>query len=207
MPPDEIEDRLIERIRDGDRLALQELLLRNYDWLQRYLVGMIPSNQRNCIAIDDLMQEVYLRIFRSIDRFRVEGRSQLFSWLQTIGRNTLFDESRKQARSARVIQNPSLNDTAADSIDSLISQIVPDDDARVTHLIQANELKHAFWIAMGSLPEDYSRVLRMLYIDGISIDEAANRLEKSVGAVRGMRTRARERLKEEIVRLSNYVDV
>ena len=84
----QVNDELVQRVLGGDRGALEEFLLRSYDWLERYIQSQIPPAKRGQIRAEDVIQEVYLKVFRKMDSFRPEGRGQLFSWLQTVARNT-----------------------------------------------------------------------------------------------------------------------
>ncbi|MEZ6091137.1 MAG: RNA polymerase sigma factor [Pirellulaceae bacterium] len=201
------EDELVRRFIGGDRAALEELLLRNYDWLEAYISGLISKEQRNLVQIEDVIQEVYLRVFRKLDSFEPEGRGQLFSWLQTIARNTLFDILRTQKRKRKsipAVSNQVLSNEG-DELQSFIEQLAAGDDSRVTRFVQAKELRQAFWVALTTLTDDYRRTIELLYIEEKPIEEVAEALGKSVDAIRGIRTRARNQLREALVRLSLYV--
>lgn len=200
-------ERLIHSVLDGDRAALEELLLRNYDWLERYVIRFIPAERRGTLCPEDIIQDVYLQVFRKIDSFRPEGRRQFFAWLQTIARNTVFDAMRKAKRnnSSSWSQIAALTTGPSSELKGLIDELAVDKDTRVSQFVHAKELRNAFWIAMETLPTEYRQTVDLLYVQELPIDEVAQQMGKTVDAVRGLRMRARKQLQAALVRLSNYI--
>ena len=192
----ESSDELTKRVLEGDRAALEELLLRNYEWLENYIKKMIPAHKRGLVNPEDVIQEVYFKLFRSVNNFEPQGRAQLFSWLKTIARSTLFDAFRREKQRA--------NDTTAE-MQRVMEQLVLDDNPRASQFVQVAELHRAFRLALGSLPEDYRKVIEMLYLEQQDMETVASELGRTPDAIRGLRTRARNALRESLVRLSNYV--
>ena len=134
------EDELISRILEGDKSALEEFLLLNYQALDLYIQRRIPANQRGHVNSEDVIQEVYLRVFRNLKSFRVEGREQLFSWLQTIARNTLFDTFRKIRRDGRVANEIDSSAPNDEGIDHLIEEFAVSTDPRASQCLRTKEL-------------------------------------------------------------------
>lgn len=83
------DDELIDRIKDGDEAAAEELIDRYYAAILRYC-GWHCSNQDRA---QDLTQETFLKLFRSLPRYK--GRNQFKSYLYTIANRLCIDESRK----------------------------------------------------------------------------------------------------------------
>src|SRR5262245_6001635 len=83
---------LIAAWRNGDERAAADLVERHARPLARFLSGAgAPETD-----VDDLVQETFVRAFRSVDRFR--GQCQFRTWLLTIGGNVLKDFGRRAAR-------------------------------------------------------------------------------------------------------------
>src|SRR5260370_31027990 len=81
---------------EGDEQAAAELVRRHARALARFLAGAgAPESE-----LDDLVQDTFIRAFRSVDRFR--GQCQFRTWLMTIGGNVLKDFGRRMKRRARV---------------------------------------------------------------------------------------------------------
>src|SRR5712671_5018347 len=87
---------LIAAWRGGDERAAAELVRRHARALARFLAGAGAPEA----DLDDLVQDTFVRAFRSIARFR--GDCQFRTWLLTIGGNVLKDAGRRAAR-AKVI--------------------------------------------------------------------------------------------------------
>src|SRR5258707_5906791 len=84
---------LIAAWQRGDEQAAAELVRRHARTLARLLAGAGAQEA----DLDDLVQDTFIRAFRSIARF--QGRCQFRTWLLTIGGNVLKDAGRRAGRS------------------------------------------------------------------------------------------------------------
>ena len=84
------DDFLIKRIRTGDEDAAEELVRRYYAQVMRFCRWQCSKNG----LAEDLTQETFLKVFRSIDRYRNRGHFK--AWLFCVARNICMDELRKQ---------------------------------------------------------------------------------------------------------------
>src|SRR5262249_17878098 len=102
---------LIAAWQRGDERAAAELVERHARPLARFLAGAgAPETD-----VDDLVQETFVRAFRSVDRFR--GQCQFRTWLMTIGGNVLKDFGRRAARRKVVPLDDAVRDRAGDPHD------------------------------------------------------------------------------------------
>ena len=72
---------------------------RVHELFQRYHLGVYRYLRRSTGSADraqDLTQEVFLRVLRSLPRYRAEDREQ--GWIFTLARNVLLNDRRDQAR-------------------------------------------------------------------------------------------------------------
>ncbi len=86
------DEALIEAIQRGDRNAAACLYKRYIDRVHRicYRIVLDPSQVQDCV------QEVWLKVFRNLDRFRC--RESFAAWLNTVTANTAIDYYRKWIR-------------------------------------------------------------------------------------------------------------
>jgi RNA polymerase sigma-70 factor, ECF subfamily len=90
------ETALLLDARDGDRVALGAFVKRTEAEVWRACARLVDRQ-----SADDLVQEVYVRVMRSLPGF--EGRSRARTWLFTIVRRTCADALRHRTRRHRLL--------------------------------------------------------------------------------------------------------
>jgi RNA polymerase sigma-70 factor (ECF subfamily) len=173
---------LIESYRAGRREAFDELVLSYDQHVRRILAQLnVPGGD-----VEDLAQEVFLRIFRNLHRFR--GQSSFYTWLYRITVNVFFDHNKKRKRAdvrlAR-LQN------------ALVDVTNVRHDGEDPYFACYNALtQNEFSKAIDALPEAFRTVVAMREVDDLSYEEIAVQTGISIGTVRSRLSRARARLKE-----------
>jgi len=146
-------------------------------------------------AIDDVVQETYIRAYRSLVKNKFKEESKLSSWLFTIARNESIRMNRKlksgeRRREKYVEKNMEyLNDSEENNIEEKMER----DDL----IEKLNE-------AVKKLPDKYKEVID-LYIKGFNEKEIANFLSISRGTVKSRIHRGKEKLKEIFDKEEIYV--
>lgn len=195
----------IDRALTHDRDALEELLLLRYDWLREVAQRAIPSTRRDVITADEVLQESFVHVLRGYDSFAPQGgEASLFFWLKTIVQNVARDALRKMARSREAAMTDWAASSHGDS-GAVICSLAISDDPRASVVAQGAEMTQAFRVALDNLDPRYKQVLELLYFDQLSVEQTAQRLAISPASVRGLRQRAREKIREAMVRLSHFV--
>ncbi len=204
--PDDMPPSTIERALGKDRSALEELLLLRYDWLRDVASLAVPSTFRDRISVDEVIQDIFIRVLRGYEEFTPQGgEASLFFWLKTIAQNTAKDAVRKLARSREAAMTDHTPPGKSDSMSQLISSLAVDTDPRASVVACGHEMTQAFHVALANLEPKYQQVLELLYFDQLTVAQTAQRMETTPAAVRGLRQRAREKIREAMVRLSHYV--
>lgn len=83
---------VIERARAGDRAAFRELYALHHRQVCRQLMFLVPRAD-----LEDVLQDVFIEVFRSIRRF--EGKSAFTTWLYRLTVHVAMKSRRKQSRS------------------------------------------------------------------------------------------------------------
>jgi RNA polymerase sigma-70 factor (ECF subfamily) len=138
----------------------------------------------------DLSQEVFLRVFRTIHRFR--GQSSLRTWIYRIAVNQARNRHRFWRRRHRADQ-VSLDEHLATHGD-----FVSEGDATPERVLAQKELASRLQAALDRLPFDQRTAIVLREIDGLSYDEIAFSLGVAVGTVKSRLTRARHALRLEL---------
>jgi RNA polymerase sigma-70 factor (ECF subfamily) len=173
---------LIESFRAGRAEAFEDLV-RSYDQQVRRILSQlnVPGGD-----VEDLAQEVFLRIFRNLHRFR--GQSSFYTWLYRITVNVFFDHNKKRKRAD--VRLARLQSALID-----VTNIRHDGDD--PFFACSNALtQREFAKAIDALPEAFRTVVAMREVDDLSYEEIAVQTGISIGTVRSRLSRARARLKE-----------
>lgn len=117
----------------------------------------------------DVVQEVFLRAFRSWEQFRSEANPR--TWLMSITRNYLFDLLRKKRTERRVVSDYREIETVTDSSPSIDTRIMLED-------------------ALSRLKETYRAVFVLRHVQHHSIDETAQIMGWTPGNVKTTDRRA-----------------
>ena len=175
---------IIAAYRDGRGDAFDELVRAYEATVHRILGGL------NVVSADveDLTQDVFLRIYRNLHRFR--GQSSFYTWLYRITVNVFFDHNKKRKRAD--VRLARLQNALVD-----VSNQGPDPQDPFRATLEALTLE-AFARAIQRLPEPFRAVVSMREVDDLSYEEIAMITGISIGTVRSRLSRARARLKESL---------
>jgi RNA polymerase sigma-70 factor (ECF subfamily) len=138
----------------------------------------------------DLSQEVFLRVFRTIHRFR--GQSSLRTWIYRIAVNQARNRHRFWRRRRRADQVSLDAHVAAHGDFASASVAGPD------RMLAQKELAARLQAALDHLPFDQRTVIVLREVDGLSYEEIAYSLGVAVGTVKSRLTRARQALRIEL---------
>ena len=174
--------RLIEAYRAGHPGAFDDLVHAYQTIVQRVLaqLSVAPTD------VEDLAQEVFMRVYRNLHRFR--GQSSFYTWLYRITVNVFFDHNKKRKRADVRLQR--LQNAIVD-----VSSARPDGDDPFRAAFERLTTE-TFSRAIATLPEPFRDVVAMREVDDLSYEEIALQTGISIGTVRSRLSRARARLKE-----------
>jgi RNA polymerase sigma-70 factor (ECF subfamily) len=164
---------LAARCAEGDRAATRELFLAHRERVHRTLFRILGSNR----DMEDLVQEVFLEVFRGIARFR--GDSTLATWCATIATRTAwaYIERRKPAMTPL--------------------ELVPEPPAEQPHAdrtLLAREAARRLYGAMDRLPAPLRVAFALAAIEGLPLAEVAAMTRSSLVATKTRVWRARREI-------------
>jgi RNA polymerase sigma-70 factor (ECF subfamily) len=177
---------LVQRCAAGDESASAELVAEH----QRTVVQLATNLLGDREEALDLSQEVFLRVFRTIHRFR--GQSSLRTWIYRIAVNQARNRHRFWRRRHRADQ-VSLDQHVAAHGD-VFSGLGPTPERALAQ----KELAERLRVALDRLPFDQRTAIVLREVDGLSYEEIAFSLEVAVGTVKSRLTRARQALRAEL---------
>lgn len=161
------EQDLARRCARGDNAARREL----YETYGSRLLALCRRYARDAAEAEDLMQDVFVKIFRVIGRFRWTRPGSLYSWMARVALNLAFDSAKKRRRLARELVN----------VEALAETVEDDPGYEETMSVPAEVLQGM----IAALPEGYRTVFTLYCIEELSHKEIAALLgikEKSCSA-------------------------
>ena len=167
---------LIARCLNGSHSAFAELV----DRYKNLVYGMISQITSDRAGIDDLAQEVFLKVHRGLPSFR--GDAKLSTWIFRIVRNVCID--------ARANAQPtaSLDERRQDGQLKL-------DPAAVDRSFHDVEIRDCLEKAIAQLPVDARFLISARYFGGQQYQELADVLGIPIGTVKANLHRAKQRLR------------
>lgn len=160
------EDGVVRRAASGDAEAFRALFQRHRSDVARLVYRMLNAPA----DLDDVVQEVFVQVFRSLKDFR--GQSKFSTWLHRVTVNVVLMH-RRSARSRPVFTEEAPGDLVADD-----AQTLPDEDA------DRRERMRAFQRLLSRLA-DKKRVVFVLHeLEGLSPAEIADIVGAPVLTVR-----------------------
>lgn len=172
----------------GDGAAFTELWDTHIESLRSYIRGWMKT--LDDFYVDDICSKSFEKAFRQIRSYD-PSRSQFFTWLRTIAKNTAIDtveqENRLQRKYVSLDDDSkpgSMIDIIRDDIDTPLESIIKDED----------EEKLETYI--DGLPDLYREVARRRLVDGLQYKEIADELEMELNTVRTRIRRAKSMIEE-----------
>ncbi len=176
-----------------DRAAFAELLRRYQSHVDKILYHLAPDWQDRA----DLAQEVWLRVYRHIQRLQEPAKFQ--GWLSRITTNLFYDELRKRKRHAHPLSLDAPRRLSDGEMDWEIAADQPSPDQNMS----TREFYEQLQTAIADLPEVFRTTIVMREIQGLSYEEIAEITQVSLGTVKSRIARARARLQ---FLLHDYLD-
>ena len=170
------EVQLIEQAQAGNAEAFGQLYVQYAAAVFRYVFAHVD----NRLDAEDLTEEVFLRAWRSISKYR-QRDIPFLAYMFRIARNAVIDHHRSSRRSEQLV---SLEED--DRPDRQIRDFRPDPGDAAIESQERQEMHRL----LGQLQEDYRTVLLLRFLSGLDPEETALVMGRSSGAVRVLQHRA-----------------
>lgn len=174
---------LIRAIQAGDHNAFESLVNR----YQRQVANLIYMSMGNRDDVEDIAQEVFIRVYRSLPKFKFN--SSFFSWIYRITMNLCIDEIRKR-KIRRVLSLDFLTEDALEKSRKSFDIPTPSDS------ILSEEKKEMVRTAMLHLSREHREILTLREYQDLSYDEIAEILDLTLQAVKSRIFRARSEIRK-----------
>ena len=178
-------DSLIEQCLSGDQIAWEAIVRQHWRKVFNVAYKFVGKHDE----AEDLTQDIFLKIFRSLDTF--DRRANFQTWLISISRNLCIDHYRSVRKERETIDR----DVDANELSPLSHD--PGPVAALEQQDRVQLLKQA----MGALPETLRTAVLMRDIQELSYQEIADQLRLPEGTVKSRINRGRTELARQIRKL------
>jgi RNA polymerase sigma-70 factor (ECF subfamily) len=168
------DDELVELARAGRSDGFEGLYMRHAKRVYNLAKRMLGDDA----VAEDVTQDVFMQVFRAIDRFR--GASEFTTWLHRITHNTCIN----RLRAARV--------RTAASLDTETAAVPPSDEPNAEEILRRDDLQHEIQRALERMEPEHRAILLLRVIENKSYADIAALTDQSEDQVRGKLYRARK---------------
>jgi len=179
----DIDPDLLRRCREGDQAAWRDLVSEHgrkvFNLAYRF-VGRVDE-------AEDVTQEVFVKVYRSLDRFRPSDGS-FPAWLMTVARHHAIDRYRRRRDERLHVAG-----------DPAALAAVPSQDEGPLKSLEREERQHLVHRGLRALPPTLREPLILCDLEGLSREEAAASLDVPVGTVKSRLNRGRLELAKRLL--------
>jgi RNA polymerase sigma-70 factor (ECF subfamily) len=179
---------LIQKIKDGDDGAFQELTSRHIKHIFNFVFQYVRTKEDS----EDVTQETFFKTWKYMRRFK-DGM-KFKPWLFTIARNTALDYIKKKKAITFSDMNTDADD---DSMD--FSETIADTGPSPTEIFARAELADEVSGIMDDLHPDHRNVLIMHYRYEMTFEEIADSMKKPMNTVKSWHRRSLARIKNKLL--------
>ena len=186
----ELDAALVDRVREGDNAAFQELFEKYHRRAFAVALGVVKNKQDAM----DVVQDAFIKVHKHLHSF--QGTSSFYTWLYRIVMNLSIDHVRRVRRKRGMDYDDAISreeDAAGDG--ALLPTIT---DSNPSKAVMRRELHEAIQKALHALPEHHQQVIVLREVEGMSYEEMAQTLEVPKGTIMSRLFHARRKMQTQL---------
>lgn len=183
---------LAQQLIKGNEKVFNQFFADYYPKLFRFIMSRV--NHDRDIA-DDFAQQTMCKAIDKMQSYR--GEAALFTWVCQISRSLIYADSLKQQRRCKTVIPLAESSDARDILDT----IAMNENQQPENISVNTELSDLISEVLDSLPNKYGDILEWKYVEQLSVDEIAGKLNTSMTSVQSSLARARKSFKVVIKKM------
>lgn len=201
----ELDYEIIKKIQDGEIELFKELVEEYKDRAFSLTIKILKNREE----AEDSLQEVFMKLYRAIMQKQFEGRSKFSTYFYRIVYNTAVDFYKRNKNKKFNIVSIDINESNYREGDELTRDFYEKDiDSTKFSVgrgfdpegsVSENEIQNIVNEYIDSIPEHYSVILNMYYLNELTHSEITEVLGIPIGTVKNRIFRAKEKLKDIIL--------
>lgn len=189
---------LIPQAQPFEERELLRLLVNTADRMRQYISSKIPERLRSTLTEDDVLQDTWVCAFRDLPQMRPTGPQSAERWLTSLANHRLLDAIRAEDRLKRggglqIINAGGLKSSFLNLFGMVTSQQqTPSSELRINEAVQ--------WVRrnVNELEGELREAVWMRHVEGRSIADIADRLQKTKPAVHSLLFRGLHELRKKM---------
>jgi RNA polymerase sigma-70 factor (ECF subfamily) len=203
----DLELNIIRKIQAGSIEEFEEIVNRYKDKAMTLAMRILKNTE----DAEDALQEAFIKTFRAIAEKQFEERAKFSTYFYRIVYNTAIDfykKHRSKTYNLINIDERSANDDGEITDIAAFEMKIDKDRYQTSSVFDTerqtldNELQDTVNRYLEEIPEKYSTILTLFYINDLSHEEISETLKLPLGTVKNRIFRAKDKLKE--VMLKNF---
>lgn len=186
---------LIRRARGGDGAALDELLRLARPLLRRIAQRRLGRRLMGRLDPSDIVQQTLLEAHRDIGRFQGGGRAELLAWLQCILTRNMASAVRTHLFVQRRAVGRELPLDDSQGGGGVVRRRLALDQTSPSQRLLRNEKVLRLLHLLGQLPADQRQAVRLRHLEGYTLEEIAQIMERTPMAAASLIKRGMETLR------------
>ncbi len=178
---------LLRRISQGDEKALEEFYETYFSRLYRFVFYRVGRDHHHS---EEVIHDTFMEAVEKAGQYN-PGRGSVESWLITLSRNRIRSTNALMTR-------PHEYEKSWNMVDGELESLFADMDRNnlPEAALESEYLRTLVGTVMGTIPQEYSKLLEMKYILNLSVRDIATAVHKTEKAVESQLTRARNTFRE-----------
>ncbi len=203
----EVNSDIVKRIQNGESQLFSEIANAYKDKAFSLTMKILKNREE----AEDSLQDAFMKLYRAIMNGNYEAKSKFSTYFYSIVYNSAVDLYRKYNVRSFNVTSIEINDSNYNEGDELsfnfetkidkneVNTAEYSTDKRVTE----SEIKNIINQYINAIPEQYSVILNMFFLNDLSHEEISGILKIPVGTVKNRIFRAKEKMKELLFRHFN----
>ena len=175
---------LVKRYRNGDELALQQLIIKH----QTRVKGFIFSKVKDKDTTEDIFQDTYIKVIKSLRKGAYNEEGKFLPWVMRIAHNLVVDFFRKEKKLPKQPNNSDYD----------IFSLISDDSLHTEQRMVKSQIDIEVKALVTRLPKDQQEVVQMRMYRDMSFKEIADNTGVSINTALGRMRYALQNIRKEI---------
>ena len=208
----DIEREILNEIYSGNTKAFAELVKKYKDPAFALCMKIFKNNN----DAEDVLQEAFIRFYNAIKNKKFEEKSKLSTYFYSIVYNTSVEFYRKKKSKPLNIYSIDVTESSYKEGDELTRNMhqieyekatSKDSDLMTDKKVTEFEVQKIVNDYINAIPEQYSLILTMFYLNELSLDEISKILKLPLGTVKNRIFRAKEKLKDVLIKVFSKEEI